>query len=329
MTTFFPEVRDVLRVDGGAGEEDGAVLIALALVFAVVNGANDGGALVAAALKPRGIRPVVGIVALAAAVAVTPLVLGTGVAQTLTEGLVPDSGASVVAIGVVAGTAVVGVLTWGGLPTSLTLAVVGGIVGVGVGLGSPVAWSRVGVVLLIAFAAPVVGAAIAASTARLVRLVGTDPGARLRRTHRAAFGLQAVAYASNDGQKMIAVLAVAGAAESPWALTGIAVMFALGALLGLPAAASTLSGQVTSTGPQEEVTAEMASSIAVLGSAGLGAPVSMTQSVAGALVGTGMRRGVHRGRWRLAARRGLAWALTLPAAAIAGVVGALATEVMR
>ncbi|HVL99017.1 MAG TPA: inorganic phosphate transporter, partial [Egibacteraceae bacterium] len=59
------------------------------------------------------------------------------------------------------------------------------------------------------------------------------------------------------------------------------------------------------------------------GSAAVGAPVSMTQSVAAALVGAGMSYGHRRVRWRAVGRLGLAWLLTLPASA------ALAAAVAR
>jgi inorganic phosphate transporter, PiT family len=52
----------------------------------------------------------------------------------------------------------------------------------------------------------------------------------------------------------------------------------------------------------------------VLGTGAVGAPVSMTQAVAGGLVGAGGTRGWSRVRWRAAAQLGVAWVLTLPTA---------------
>lgn len=100
------------------------MVVALAAVFAVINGANDGGAMLAAVLKVPGLRLIVSLAMFTFALAVVPAVLGTGVADTLTSGLVQaDAGTQrwLVAVGVVAATLVVAVLTAASLPTSLTL----------------------------------------------------------------------------------------------------------------------------------------------------------------------------------------------------------------
>ncbi|MPZ12786.1 MAG: inorganic phosphate transporter, partial [Kiloniellaceae bacterium] len=52
------------------------MLTALALVFAVINGVNDGGAMIAASLKAPGLRIITAVVVLGVALVVTPLVLG-------------------------------------------------------------------------------------------------------------------------------------------------------------------------------------------------------------------------------------------------------------
>lgn len=74
------------------------------------------------------------------------------------------------------------------------------------------------------------------------------------------------------------------------------------------------------------MTAQLGAAVAVLSSAALGVPVSMTQAVAGGLVGTGMLRGRRQVRWRVAGQLGLAWVLTLPAAAVVGAVIVLTWE---
>jgi PiT family inorganic phosphate transporter len=130
--------------------------------------------------------------------------------------------------------------------------------------------------------------------------------------------LQAVAYAANDGQKMLAVLAVTSIGVTAPALVAVAILFAVGGILGIGSAAETLGVQIMRATPREEVTAQLAASLAVLGSAALGAPVSMTQAVSGGLIGTGVLRGRRQVRWRVAEQLALAWVLTLPLAAVTG-----------
>jgi inorganic phosphate transporter, PiT family len=52
----------------------------------------------------------------------------------------------------------------------------------------------------------------------------------------------------------------------------------------------------------------------VLAAGSLGAPVSMTQAVAGGLIGAGGTRGWSRVRWAAVTKLAAAWVVTLPAA---------------
>lgn len=304
------------------------VLLALALAFAVVNGVNDGAALVATGLKVSALPPLAATLLLGGALVVAPLLLGTAVATTLANQLVAgQGGVRVVTVAVVAAMAVVALLTRLGLPTSLTLALIGALAGAGLGLGEPVAWSTVAFVLAIGLAAPLVGGFASWLVSRASRLLPvTDAGRAIRRAHGAAFGAQCLAYASNDGQKMLAVAAVAlgtaqGGVSLPLpALLGIAALFVAGVAVGLPRVARTLGDGVLPVRPQNAVAAELGSAGSVLASAAVGAPVSMTQAVASGIIGSGISESYRRVRWRSAAQLALAWLVTLPAA----LLGALA-----
>lgn len=310
------------------GTED--LLLAAALGFAAVNGMNDGGALVATGLKVPALSPLAAIAMIAAALVAVPLLVGTAVATTLATRLVGFSdeggavaGSTALLAAVVTAVAVVVVLSRRGLPTSLTLALIGGIVGAGVASGMPVAGATVAVVLAAGVAAPVLGAGAGFALTRLFGALRSRRriGQRIRALHVGGFGLQCVAYAANDGQKMIAVLAVAtGATDRATATFGelvlLAVLFSIGLVVGLRPAAATLSAEILPGRPPDAVAAELSSAGAVLGSAAIGAPVSMTQSVAAALVGAGMHYGRRRVRWRAAGRLALAWVVTLPSSAL-------------
>ncbi|HSK97164.1 MAG TPA: inorganic phosphate transporter, partial [Euzebyales bacterium] len=247
------------------------MLVGLAAVFAVVNGANDGGSMLAAALKARGLRLLVSLGLLVVALVVVPLIIGTRVAETLTSGVGAADPATqpwLMAVGVTAAMIVVAGLTAASLPTSLTLGVVGGIVGAGVGRGLPVAMDEVARVLLIGIAAPIVGGLLAMGLARVVAFVlALGDGARLSTLHRLGAVVQAIAYASNDGQKMLAVVAVTSLGVTVPTLIAVAALFAVGAVLGIRRAATTLGSQILRASPREEVTAQLASSFAVLVSA--------------------------------------------------------------
>lgn len=309
------------------------MLIGLAAIFAVINGANDGGAMVAATLRVPGQRPLTSLAVLAVALIVVPLALGTGVADTLTSGLVraPERvQPALIAGGVAAAVLVVAGLTRAGLPTSLTLGMVGGIVGAGLGRGLPVLGAGLVRVVLIGLAAPVVGAALARLLAIVAQAIVAAGGAlALAVLGWAASAAQAVAYAANDGQKMIAVVVVSTLDLSAPVIGALALLFAVGAVPGIRPAATTLRRAVARGGPAEQITAQLGGAAAVLSSAAVGVPVSMTQAVAGGLVGTGLLRGRRQVRWRVAVQLVLAWVLTLPSAAVAGAMIAVLAGSLR
>ncbi len=305
------------------------LLLAVAAVFAVLNGVNDGGTLLTLSLKVGGLRLGAALAVLGGLVALTPALLGTAVASTLAGRLVVfegPAGQRAVLVAVVGAVAVSTLLARRGLPTSLTLALVGGLTGAGLGAGLAVSWAVVGGVLATAAAAPLLGGLLAFALSRVaLRVRAPGGGSRLLgRAHRVAFAIQGLAYGANDGQKMLAVAAIgAGAAtdpvpRDPGMLVAAAVLFAVGAALGLRRYARTVGG-VIPVRPSNAVIGEVAASAAVLGSAAVGAPVSMTQAVAGGLVGTGVSEGYRRVRWQVALQIVIAWVVTLPLALVVGV----------
>jgi inorganic phosphate transporter, PiT family len=298
------------------------VLLLLAAAFCLVTGANDGASVVAMAARiaPRLLLPAIGVLALA--VAAAPFV-SSAVAVTLAERLAAFGGhGGAAAAAVVSAVLVVGVLTLRGEPTSLTLAVIGALSGAGAGWGGTVDWSLLASVLAIAALAPAVALGLASTaTILLARVRSRRPlHQAVAGWHHAAFGLQAIAYAANDGQKMLAVVALLAPAlvsvHRPPALVMAAVagLFLLGTLLGLRRVAGTLGGAILPVRPVAALTAEFSAGAAVVASAALAAPVSMTQSVTGGLLGSNVRSGYRGVRWRVAGRLGRAWLITLPSA---------------
>lgn len=303
------------------------LLVVAALLFALVCGANDGAALGALNLNDRFVRPLAGLLLLAVTVAVVPAVFGAEVATTFVRRLVAfegDTGRSALLAAVIVAVAVVFVLQRQGLPTSLTLALTGAIVGVGLGSGLPVGWGSVVLTLLAGALAPFAAGVLAFGFQRLLAIVPRRGPlrARLSVLRIGGFLLQSVAYAANDGQKMIAVLAIALGASSPTLhpapaeLAAVAALFAAGALLGIPRYGMTLGRGIAPARPAPVGIAALSSAVAVLGGAALGAPVSMTQSTTAALVGAGASAAYRQVRWGQAARIVIAWVVTLPASVV-------------
>ncbi|NRQ35446.1 inorganic phosphate transporter [Nonomuraea sp. NN258] len=310
---------------------DAVALIAVAGLFAIVSGVNDGGALLATGLKLPTVRPATGILTLVVLVALVPL-LSHQVAVTFVTRLATFDGPGskiAMTVAVISALAVVTWLSSRGRPTSLTLAIVGGLTGAGVGWGLPVSPGSVALVLAFGVAAPIAGGLLAWVLIRALVAITTARG--LSSWHWAAFLLQTVAYAANDGQKMLAVFMIAlGFAGAPLPYTTlVAVLFGIGALYGLPKAGRTLSREIIVSRPAHGVAAELAAGTSVIACAAVGMPVSMTQAIAGGLIGAGVAVGSGRVRWYAAVKIVAAWLFTLPAAALLAGVAAFVLKGLR
>lgn len=312
-----------------------AGLIFVALLFAVVTGANDGGAILTMGLRIPSLRPLGAIVVFALGVTLGPVLFGVHVAETFSRRLVSFSqhdGRTAFVIGLCAALAVVAALTVVGLPTSLTLALIGGITGAGLGYGLPVSTAAVLGVLAFGIAAPVVGGLVGLLLARMLHWMPADRSVPkiIRWGTTGGYALQGLAYGANDGQKMLAVFAILQSGSfrvhpSAETLIVIGCCVIVGTVISLRRLAGRLGRDLLVVRPVHALSAELASSAAVLGSAAVGMPVSMTQSIAGALVGAGMSESSRRVRWRAVMRLGNAWAMTLPASiALAAGVAAIA-----
>lgn len=322
------------------------ILIGASVALAVISGANDGGSLLALNVR-FPVIPLAGSVAvLCLMLVVGPLAFGVAVARTVAHDLVPgDTSQALVsfALGVVAALVIVAALSWWGLPTSLTLALIGALAGAAVGLGLPVGWNTIMVVLVVGLSAPIVGGCLGWALSRAIRYTAILPirHAAWRPIHFGAFVLQCLAYAVNDGQKMLAVTAVATQAIVGEAILGgskpgilvitlaaNAVLFALGTLWTIRRVSKRLSRDLAQVRPLDAVVSELCASGAVFGSAVLGAPVSMTQSLAAGLVGVVGSKGLRRVRWVSVAQIAGAWIVTLPVAFAAAFVAAFCCAVV-
>ena len=304
-------------------------LITVAVLFALVNGLNDGGSIVAVGAKVRAWPPLVSAAALGAALVIGPALLTTHVAKTISTGLISFRGTTgevVLLTSTIAAVLVVATLAVLGLPTSMTLANVGAIAGGGLGAGLPVKASEVFLVFGAGLAAPMIGGLFAALLARLVQggpylLSGRS---RLLAWHYVGFSGQALAYSINDGQRTIAIFALAdglapGAIPVRW-LVVLGALFAVGAAIGFVRVARTFGSTLVDARPRHQVVAESAAAATAFLASRIGAPVSMTQTVSGGLTAAVGREGWRMVRWQAFSRLAAAWAVTLPSSLAVGAM---------
>lgn len=308
------------------------ILVILTISMAYVSGANDGGAILA--LPARNAQKSVArhVAALSTSILLGPLVL-TSVAETLVNGLFKYEGMKghvIFMLGTVAGLVLVSVMNRLGMPTSLTLALVGGLTGAGFGGGASVDPWMVVRVLLIGLAAPIVGFFLAIIGFKVVDGVGglADRSVVFRPLAGFFFGLLTLAYAINDGQKMIAIASVAILSITPGidilaagnmlvrvAVSALLVVFfTFGIFARIRRVGYRLGFGLARARGVEGLVSQGAAAAAVLASSVLGAPVSMTQAISASIVGSTILKGAHRVRWISVTKMLGAWVVTLPAA---------------
>ncbi|GAA1136032.1 inorganic phosphate transporter [Ornithinicoccus hortensis] len=313
-------------------------LLAAAVAFALVNGANTGATMLAATITLDSIGHVLGLLLLGLGVALGPVLVGTGVAARFAGEMVPWEGEGSetgMLVAVLVSLLVVLGLTRLGIPTGLTLAFVGAIAGYGAASGTGIAWHSVLIVLGMMALAPVLGGLLAAFVIAVFarRLRSRHVSRSLGRVHALSFPALAVGYGASDGQKMLAISAVAlgltgqGASGSVAAptllLVALGVLFTLGSAAGYRSMSRRLGQGVLPVRPVYAVTSEVATAAALLGSAGVGTPVGVAQTLTGSLIGAGASQGLGRVRWPQVSTIVVAWVVTLPltfgiAAAVAG-----------
>lgn len=299
-------------------------------LFGLISGFNDGGNLLASFTSGRVITPPMAAILLLVAL-LGPLVIGTAVAQTIGTNVIDlrDQGELGFFLIVVSPLTIV-LLSWRfGIPTSMTLALVGGMVGWVLASGgrSVVHWTGVARVL-IGMPISVLGGGLLALVVywAIRRLFGTQAHAALLQVARLQLltaAVQAFAYGANDMEKSVGLIAVGMSLAnqhqqvvfaSPLPIIGAFAFFYVGALVGGWRVASRIGFGVLKVRPVQALAQQLASGSVVALLAAAGAPVSMTQTIDGGLVGVGAAQRASSVRWGIVRELLFSWLLTLPLA---------------
>lgn len=322
------------------------IVVVTALVFDFTNGFHDTANAMATSIATGALRPRTAVL-LSGGLNLIGAFLSVEVAATVAEGIVrldEVGGADLLAIvfaGLVGGI-LWNLLTWlFGLPSSSSHALFGGLIGATIaGLGwSGVIWSagHKGVltkIIVPAVLAPVVAALVASVGTWLVYRITrrSDPGVVDRGFKWGQIGsasLVSLAHGTNDAQKTMGIIflaLIAYGSRQPtdplplWVIVACAVAIAAGTSLGGWRIIRTLGKGLVDITPPQGLAAESTSAAIILTSAHFGLPLSTTQTVTGAILGTGIGRPGAEVRWSVLGRMVVAWVLTLPLAGLAGAI---------
>ena len=303
-----------------------------ASMFGLVSGFNDGGNLMASFTSGRLLTPRVAALVLIVAAA-GPLILGTAVAQTVGTNVIDLRGQGELAFVLITLSPLsVVLLSWRfGIPTSMTLALVGAMLGwvLTAGEHEVIRWGGVVRVLIGISISVLLGGLVALLVyVTIRRVLGNRPHASilgLARFQLATAAIQALAYGANDMEKTVGLIAVglsfsshgqSVGFSSPAPILGAFFLFFVGAIFGGSRIARRIGFGVLKVRPMQALAQQLASGSVVSALAIAGAPVSMTQTIDGGLVGVGAALRASSIRWGIVREMVGSWLLTLPLAVL-------------
>ncbi|MFI2105154.1 anion permease [Isoptericola sp. NPDC019693] len=323
------------------------LVVALALGFDYTNGFHDAANAIATSVSTRALTPRIALL-MAAVMNFVGALLGTEVAETIATSIVDlqdasDHTALTVILCALVGAIVWNLITWWfGLPSSSTHSLIGGLVGAGLAAGLPIYGQAIvdKVVLPMVFS-PLIGfiGAYFAMVALLWIFRNAAPSRvtrRFRLSQTVSAAAMALGHGLQDAQKTMGVIFMAiltvgwanpDAGIPLWVKLAAAGAISLGTASGGWRIMRTLGRRIIELDPARGFVAESVSALVLYANAFiLHAPVSTTHTITSAIMGVGATRRLSAVRWGVAKNIGVAWVLTIPAAAL---VAALTTWLLH
>lgn len=322
-------------------------VVALAALFDYTNGFHDSANAIATVVATRVLPPRIAVLWAASFNFIAFFIVGTAVADTVGATVEMQYYSIALVFAVLVGATTWNFVSWHlGLPTSSSHALVGGLVGAGITKGGLDAIHAASVekTALFILISPIAGLVLGWLAMQLARaaLRRADRGRterRFRWLQLASSAAVSVAHGGNDAQKTIGVVTgllvssghlyddnADGLPVPTWLAAGAYLIIALGTMSGGWKIVRTVGSGITELKPVSGFCAEAAAAAALFGSTAMGAPVSTTHTVAGAVTGVGTANPPATVHWRLFRSISVAWVVTMPAAALVACLTYLATQ---
>ena len=321
------------------------VIIALALVYDFLNGANDSANAIATVIATKALTPLKAL-ALASFFNLAGAFVFTEVAKTVGKGIVPisDPNFLVILIGGLLGAIIwTYICTSVGIPISVTHSLVGAILGAGIVAGGTgiIQWEVLTDKVFVAIAlGPFVGFVAGALLFSLISWLlylffKNTPATRTEGTFKKlqiiSSSFMAFSHGMNDTQNAMGVITAAlifGGfifVEHPeqfpvpwWVKIMCGSVMALGTLLMGWKVIRTMGWRLTKLEPKHGFSAETGAGLAVVAVSVAGMPVSTTHVIGSAVIGGTFFQSLRRIRWPEVWRMFTAWIITIPIAALIG-----------
>ncbi|TDC27324.1 inorganic phosphate transporter [Streptomyces sp. 8K308] len=308
-------------------------VVGTALFFTYTNGFHDSANAIATSISTRALTPRVAL-GMAALMNLAGAFLGSGVAETVSEGIIEtpsgDNGMAIL-FAALLGAIVWNMVSWYfGLPSSSSNALFGGMIGAALAATSAVHWDGVLTKIVIPmFVSPLIGLVLG-----YLVMVGILWMFRRANPHRAQRGFRmaqtvsaagmALGHGLQDAQKAMGVvvlaLVIADVQDESdgipaWVKLACAGMLSLGTYAGGWRIMRTLGRGIIELDPPRGFAAETtAASVLYSASYVFNAPISTTQVITSAITGVGATQRISAVRWRVAQNIVAGWFITMPAA---------------
>lgn len=311
-------------------------VVLTALIFEFINGFHDTANAIATTVYTRALTPRVAILA-SAAMNFLGALTHEGVAMTIAHGLVNVSLDLSVILAALIGAIMWDLLTWWlSIPSSSSHALIGSLIGATIiytGTTEHVMWDGVlEKVVIPLFTSPLIGLVLGFFLMKVVFELFANWTCHHTTTlfHQLQIVsslFMAFSHGSNDAQKTMGIITMAligvgmlpgGAGVPLWAKVFCATTMALGTAIGGRRIMKTVGSGVTRLEPVMGFVSQTSSAIAIQVMTALAAPVSTTQVVTTAVMGSGAAKGFKKVHWGLAKSIVRAWFVTLPATMLLG-----------
>ena len=309
-----------------------AALVLVALAFDFTNGFHDAANSIATVVATEALTPLQAVVMAAFFNFAALWVFDLKIAATIGKGIVdPQIVDLYVLFGCLSGAIIWNMLTWWfGMPTSSSHAIVGGLVGATVAKSGFDYLIESGIVKVAAFIliSPVLGFILAAGIFTIIKTAfpeGDRSKPWYKRLQVVSSAMYSLGHGSNDAQKtagIIFLILVAGGMLGPrdaipyWVVFSSFAVMGLGTLAGGWRIVHTLGHKLTPLTPSGGVAAEVGGAAMLFGASAIGAPVSTTHTITGAILGVGSAQATPSVSWLVARNIFFAWLMTIPCAAL-------------
>ncbi|MCI1857535.1 MAG: inorganic phosphate transporter [Sporolactobacillus sp.] len=313
------------------------MIVLFAFIFDFINGFHDTANTIATSVSTRALRPTAAII-LAGTMNFLGAIMFTGVAQTISQGIIDPFSIHNETIGlIIVLAALISAILWNlatwllGIPSSSSHAVIGSLAGASVSALGFGALNYTGFIeifealIFSPIAAITLGFLIMKVLAILFRnfsLVKTNR--RFRKFQILTAALQSFAHGTNDAQKTMGIITMALVAsnyldkvEIPmWVRVASGIAMALGTSVGGWRIIKTVGTKIMKIEPINGAAADLSSATIIFGFTFIHFPVSTTHVITSSILGVGAAERVRGVNWGVALNIVITWIITLPLTAL-------------